>query len=63
MDKQLMITLLIIVPLAILFLWFVAYTIQYNLELEKDRKCRVSSNYVIDDSAKAKYETCMAAKN
>ena len=63
MDKQLMIILLIIVPLAILFLWFVAYTIQYNLELEKDRKCRVSSNYVIDDSAKAKYETCMAAKN
>jgi len=63
MDKQLMITLLIIVPLAILFLWFVAYTIQYNLELEKDSKCRVSSNYVIDDSAKEKYETCMAAKN
>jgi len=63
MDKQLLIGLLIAVPLAILFLWYVAYTIQYNIELEKDRKCRVSTNYIIDNSAKAEYEACMASKN
>jgi len=63
MNKQLMIGLLIAVPLAILFLWYVAYTIQYNIELEKDRKCRISSNYIIDYSAKAEYDKCMATKN